>query len=514
MRLIIASRKSDLAKIQAYLVRDALQKTHPSLKIEHHFRESLGDINLTDPLWKMPERGVFTEDFAQGLIRGEYDLVVHSWKDLPIEPRAETEIIATLPRADVRDLLLLRPEAVSKKNWKILSSSPRRAANLPGFFNDFLPVQLDSTEFQSVRGNVPRRIQKLLAGEGDGMIVAKAALDRLLDTTWDEFAETRKQLREALSQLWVFVLPVEINPPAPAQGAVAIEISRDRADLKALLSRINDENTMKDVLREREFLSGFGGGCHLAIGALSRTEDSSVRFLAKGVTPEGRAFQENSLVGEVRGLRPEGLNENDLVVLDHADLFTTEALQLQDNIKAEAQNMNLFIAHANALTADVRDLLKDQKHSSSWIWSSGLSSWRKLAAQGYWVRGSFENLGGRRPPVSHLEVPRREWLKLTFEDASDEGSLGVYRNIPKTNLENVATKLKAGHYFYWKSPGLLKAALDLAPEIKDRHHACGLGQSRAKIEMLLGRKIEGLQFLSEREWRNFCMGSTNSTADN
>ncbi len=68
MKIRISSRKSDLARLQAYAVGDALKKAHPALSVEYFFKESLGDKNLTDPLWKMPERGVFTEDFVGDLL--------------------------------------------------------------------------------------------------------------------------------------------------------------------------------------------------------------------------------------------------------------------------------------------------------------------------------------------------------------------------------------------------------------------------------------------------------------
>ena len=102
MRLNIAARRSELARIQAYQVGDSLAKAHPQLKIDYSFHESLGDRNQNDPLWQMPEKGVFTQDFREGLLKGDFDLVVHSWKDLAIDDDLKTEIVATLPRADAR----------------------------------------------------------------------------------------------------------------------------------------------------------------------------------------------------------------------------------------------------------------------------------------------------------------------------------------------------------------------------------------------------------------------------
>src|ERR1043165_7222821 len=110
MRVVLAARRSELARIQAFQVGRALTSAPPEIDVEYSFHESLGDKNLNDPLWQMPEKGVFTRDFREGLLRGDFDLVVHSWKDLAIEDDPETEIVATLPRADQRDLLLIRKD--------------------------------------------------------------------------------------------------------------------------------------------------------------------------------------------------------------------------------------------------------------------------------------------------------------------------------------------------------------------------------------------------------------------
>ena len=204
MRVTIASRRSDLARIQAYQVGEALQNAHPQIDISYSFHESLGDRNQNDPLWQMPEKGVFTQDFRAGLLKGDFDLVVHSWKDLAIEEDPETEIAATLPRADARDLLLVRedrwPEVGRTGVMSIFTSSPRRSHNLDSFLRQALPAKLRELNFVNVRGNVPTRVRKLFEAETDGLIVAKAALDRLLGAKQAEFAATQQELRGALSQ--------------------------------------------------------------------------------------------------------------------------------------------------------------------------------------------------------------------------------------------------------------------------------------------------------------------------
>src|SRR3954466_2837181 len=152
MRVTIGSRRSDLARIQAYQVGETLRGAHPQIEINYSFHESLGDKNLNDPLWQMPERGVFTQDFREGLLRGDFDLVVHSWKDLAIENDPETEIVATLPRADQRDLLLIRrdrwPQIEQTGAISILTSSPRREHNLDSFLRVALPAKIQDLKFE------------------------------------------------------------------------------------------------------------------------------------------------------------------------------------------------------------------------------------------------------------------------------------------------------------------------------------------------------------------------------
>ena len=164
----------------------------------------------------MPEKGVFTQDFRAGLIAGQFDIAVHSWKDLAIEENPDTKIVATLPRADVRDVFLVRADRWDEVNrtgrLRILTSSSRRSYNLEEFLPHVLPAKLDALEFVPVRGNVPTRVQKMWQPDIDGLVVAKAALDRLLETERAEFADTGADLRRALSECRWMVLPLSANP--------------------------------------------------------------------------------------------------------------------------------------------------------------------------------------------------------------------------------------------------------------------------------------------------------------
>ena len=121
--LKIASRKSPLARIQALLVAERISKSFPDIEISHLYKNTLGDEDLTTPLDKMPDIGVFTNDIRNDLINKVADIAVHSWKDLPVDLEEGTEIIGTLERADMRDMLFLKIDSIGKNDLTILSSS-------------------------------------------------------------------------------------------------------------------------------------------------------------------------------------------------------------------------------------------------------------------------------------------------------------------------------------------------------------------------------------------------------
>ena len=476
MRVTIASRRSDLARIQAYQVGDALKNAHPQIEINYSFHESLGDRNQNDPLWQMPEKGVFTRDFREGLLKGDFDLVVHSWKDLAIEADPETEIAATLPRADPRDLLLVRedrwPEVERAGVLSILTSSPRRSYNLESFLREALPAKLHDLNFVNVRGNVPTRVRKLFESDVDGLVVAKAALDRLLEAKQSEFAATQTELRRALSQCRWMVLPLRENPSAPAQGALAIEIVRSRADLRELVAPLNCADTFTAVIHERKILRGYGGGCHQKIGAsVLRRPFGEITFL-RGLTDSGQVLDDCSLSSSQP--RPPKIAREQLWPLSSADAdwFSRERVPARPAELTSA----LWIAKADALPDDWRP------SSAQIVWAGGVQTWKRLAQRGVWVHGCAESLGEQEPQnIETLSGSSLKWLKLTHASGYDEGTLSTlatYRLVPK----NGYVELKGKTYFFWKSGSSFEHALSLNPWIKEMTHFCGPGNTQRILE--------------------------------
>ncbi|MDX2041704.1 MAG: hydroxymethylbilane synthase [Acidobacteriota bacterium] len=398
----IAARRSALARWQAYLVGAALHQVQPNLEINYQFRASLGDQRPDEPLWQMPEKGVFTEDLREELLGGRCDLLVHSWKDLPIEDHPRTCIAATLPRADQRDLLLVNAE-----RWKqvcdsgrlsVLTSSPRRAQNLQDIFPSALPASPQHIEFVPVRGNIQTRVQKLFSGTAQGLIVAKAALDRLLETTMDEFAESRDELRSALAGCYWMVLPLRWNPTAPGQGALAIEARRADAELISNLQAINCAETYAAVESERRILRAHGGGCHQAIGASVLRRNTGILTFVRGLSQDGTLLQTASL-------QPN----------QHCARTYTEREQI-----TWAERKARSVPDGNPFLQPLW-VAKDYVLPVEWaipptqlVWTSELDTWRELAGRGIWVNGSAEGLGEEESPrIATLYGQSPEWLKFT-----------------------------------------------------------------------------------------------------
>ena len=196
MKLKIISRKSTLARIQADHVAKEISKLDPSISIEFILKETQGDIDLSTPLHQMPDAGVFTSDIKQELINKNADIAIHSWKDLPVEMEPGTEIIGTIERADMRDMLFLKKTSKDNKIQNIYSSSPRREKNLKSFFHIALPTKNSNTNFIDIRGNILTRFEKLRDSQVDGLVVAKAAIDRLIQDVTPRFSEEKKNFRK------------------------------------------------------------------------------------------------------------------------------------------------------------------------------------------------------------------------------------------------------------------------------------------------------------------------------
>ncbi|MBR1691792.1 MAG: hydroxymethylbilane synthase [Lachnospiraceae bacterium] len=248
----IGTRGSALALRQAELVRQAIEQCDKSVRTEIVTIRTKGDRILDVPLTDFGGKGAFVEEFEQALLDKSIDVAVHSAKDMPMELAGGLAISAVLKREDARDVLLTRrgEDLSGRDKICIGTSSLRRQEQI----KRLLPA-----ECETLRGNVTTRIEKLKAGQYDGILLAAAGLWRLT-LTEDETLDYR-------------FLSFDEMIPAGGQGIIAIEARSTDEKLKMLLASVNDGKAMRELQIERYMLRALDAGCHEPIGVLSQVEE-------------------------------------------------------------------------------------------------------------------------------------------------------------------------------------------------------------------------------------------------
>ena len=237
--LVLATRRSPLARRQAALAREALAAVpgEPWPHIELLDLTTTGDQQTN---WALPEhggKGLFTRELEDALLDGRANLAVHSAKDLPTSLPEGLVLAGFLPRADPRDVLVRRADVTIPKN--VATGSPRRRTQA----QDWWP----GVEWRELRGNVETRLRKIAEGHADATFLAAAGLARMGIT---DFAGLVFE-PQAVTRM----------TPAAGQGAIALECRATDAQLFA--SKLCAA-TARAVRVERAVLEALGGGCQMA----------------------------------------------------------------------------------------------------------------------------------------------------------------------------------------------------------------------------------------------------------
>jgi len=266
MKIRIATRLSPLAMLQTNEVIERIKFFDPRCVCEIIKIESEGD--LTDaPLHTIGGKGLFVSKLEMALENGSADIAVHSLKDVPALINSKFTIAATLAREEPIDALLLKEGLTISdlsKNLNIATSGPRRRSQLLAI-NPKLNIK-------PIRGNIQTRINKLQTDNLDGLIVAKAALNRLKILHPNVHVFTEEQML-----------------PAAAQGAIGIEVkSTDISPyLSDLLSLVNDRLTFQSTEIERLVVASLEGNCLSPISALCKIDNQDVELKVRVSNQDG-----------------------------------------------------------------------------------------------------------------------------------------------------------------------------------------------------------------------------------
>jgi hydroxymethylbilane synthase len=249
-RIVIGTRGSALALKQTEITIHRLQTVEPSLSIETRIIETMGDTNQSPIPLDTVGKSWFTKEIEQALLDGEIDLAVHSLKDMGEDMPAGLSIGAYLSREDARDVLITKhgdPLEKLPPGAVIGTDSIRRQVQMQQIRPD--------VHMQSLRGNVPTRLEKLATEPYDAIVLAAAGLKRL----------------GIESRITQYFDPNEMTP-SPGQGILAIQLKEGNEELQKLLAAINDDDAARAAHIERSFSKALGGGCKSPIGAYAFRE--------------------------------------------------------------------------------------------------------------------------------------------------------------------------------------------------------------------------------------------------
>jgi len=282
-KLLVGTRGSKLALAQTSMVLGLLSQRLPGIELQVVTVKTAGDRLPPQKRGETDGKGAFTGDIEDLLAKGQVDLAVHSLKDLSVRLGRGLKIGATPPRGDPRDALVSTiGEKLSglPKGSSLGTSSIRRKAQLMKLRPDLKMVDL--------HGNVETRVRKMKELRLGGVVLAAAGLDRL-------------SMGERITQRF----SVEEMVPSAGQGTIAVEVRSGDGEVAEMVSKINDEKTMRASECERAFARAIGGDCYVPAGAHASVNGRSLTLVGMVASADGRVVLKRSATST----DPVGLGE-------------------------------------------------------------------------------------------------------------------------------------------------------------------------------------------------------------
>jgi hydroxymethylbilane synthase len=300
--IILGTRGSELALVQASTTEALLRAAFPDLHIERRIIRTTGDRRTDVALAEVAkvegvfDKGVFIKELEIELENGGIDIAVHSLKDMPTTLDEKFQLSVVLERAAVRDVLVSKDGsdiASLPKAARVGTSSVRRAKQLAFLRPD--------VEILDLRGNVPTRLRKLADGDVyDAILLAEAGMQRLGYLESETANADESEPVKGMPGLHVRRLPESEFFPAAGQGAIGLEIRTGDEWVHEILQSINHIATWQRITAEREFLRLLDAGCHTPVGVFSSLVDDALHLKAL-VFPEAGGEPRS---GEANGIDP------------------------------------------------------------------------------------------------------------------------------------------------------------------------------------------------------------------
>lgn len=298
MKIRVGTRGSNLALIQTNWAIDRLKEKFPEVEFEVKIIKTKGDKILHLSLDKIGDKGLFVKEIESQLLEGEIDLAVHSMKDMPAEVVEGLKFAAVPKREDPRDVIILREGLNSFDELPIGANigtgSKRRKYQLLRKRPDLNIVP--------IRGNIETRISKIESENLDGIVLAASGV-------------IRADLEDKITEY----LPVDLMIPAPAQGALALEIRENDVVLEKMIDAIKDEISQIQTDAERSYLAGIDGSCHIPMGAYCEVDGEKLTLTGIFGDEDGEKITVASLEGNRDNPKELGSNLAKLVLKKHRE---------------------------------------------------------------------------------------------------------------------------------------------------------------------------------------------------
>lgn len=244
-RIVIGTRASELAIVQATACQALLKAHFPTINSTIAHIQTTGDIDKTSSLSDIGGKGVFIKELERALQNNTIDIAVHSFKDITSESPDELVLAGSLVPESVADVVVL----TSGLTWEerprgaiIATGSLRRKAQL---------LALDpSLQIVDIRGNVPTRLNRLETDAIDGVVLSEAGLIRL-------------GLSDRISHRFdpnTFI-------PAPGQGVITMQTRANDTNTQRLVQQIADPTQSRISNIDYALLKGLAFNCRLPLGS-------------------------------------------------------------------------------------------------------------------------------------------------------------------------------------------------------------------------------------------------------
>lgn len=267
-KIIIGSRGSKLALIYAQKVKNKILENSQFQEDEIIIKEIItkGDQVQDKRLSEVGGKGLFSKNIEKELLEDNIDIAVHALKDMPA---IETKGLLSnffLKRNDPREILISRDGA------KLEELEDQSIIGTSSFRREFQIKRLkENVSCKLIRGNVDTRLRKLQEGLYDAIILSLAGIKSL-------------KLETEITQIF---LTNEIIPSA-GQGIICAQCKENNFSIIDLLNKINDPDTYKCAIAERDILKILEGDCETAVGAHAVLKNNEITLEAELFSLDGK----------------------------------------------------------------------------------------------------------------------------------------------------------------------------------------------------------------------------------